>query len=76
MSWQERVGIDPAVMGGKPVIRGTRVPVQIIIGSLAGGMGVDEICRGYGVAQEDIQAALAYAAEALADERVHALPAG
>lgn len=76
MSWQERVGIDPAVMGGKPVMTGTRVPVQVIIGSLAGGMGVDEICREYGVAQEDIRAALAYAAEVLADERVHALPAG
>lgn len=76
MSWQERVGIDPAVMGGKPVIRGTRVPVQVIIGSLAGGMGVEEICREYGVAQEDIQAALAYAAQVLADERIHALPAG
>ncbi|HLC29839.1 MAG TPA: DUF433 domain-containing protein [Dehalococcoidia bacterium] len=76
MDWRERITNDPGIMGGKPVVRGTRVPVQVIIGSLAGGMGVEEICREYGVAQEDIQAALAYAAEVLADERVHALPAG
>ena len=76
MDWRERITIDPETMGGKPVVRGTRVPVQVIIGSLAGGMAVDEICREYRVAQEDIQAALAYAAEALADERVYALPVG
>ena len=39
-------------------------------------MAEDEICREYGVSHEDIEAALAYASEALADERVHALPAG
>lgn len=41
MKWQDRIiSIDPKVMGGKPVIRGTRVPVQVIVGSLAGGMSV------------------------------------
>ena len=76
MDWRERITIDPGIMGGKPVVRGTRVPVQVIMGSLAGGMAEDEICREYGVSHEDVEAALAYAAEVLADERVHALPAG
>lgn len=76
MDWREHITIDPEIMGGKPVVRGTRVPVQVIVGSLAGGMAVDEICHEYRVAKEDVQAALAYAAEALADERIHALPTG
>ncbi|MBI2303594.1 MAG: DUF433 domain-containing protein [Chloroflexi bacterium] len=74
MNWQERITINPEIMGGKPVIKGTRVPVQVVIGSLAGGMTVEEVCREYRLAQEDVLAALAYAAEALAEERLYALP--
>ena len=69
-----RIVIDSKVMGGKPVIKGTRVPVQVIVGALAGGMTKEKICKEYRVAAEDIQAALAYAAEALAQEKIHALP--
>ncbi|MGC9445435.1 MAG: DUF433 domain-containing protein [Candidatus Methanospirareceae archaeon] len=39
--------IDPEIRHGKPVIRGTRVPVELILGSLAGGMRVDEVAREY-----------------------------
>lgn len=74
MNWEERIAIDPKVMGGKPVIRGTRVPVQVIVGSLAGGSTVGEVCDGYKVTEEDVRAALAYAAEVLGQERLHALP--
>ncbi len=74
MSWQERITSDPEVMGGKPTIKHTRVPVQIIVGSLAGGMTVEDICHEYRVAPEDVRAALAYAAESLAEERLYALP--
>ena len=76
MTWQERIAIDPNVMGGKPVIRGTRVPVQTVVASLAGGDDVAHVCDQYGVTEDDVRAALAYAAEVLADERVYALPAG
>jgi len=69
-----RIVIDPKVMGGKPVILGTRVPVQVIVGALAGGMTREEVCKEYRVSLDDIQAALAYATEALAQEKVHALP--
>ncbi|MFZ5864154.1 MAG: DUF433 domain-containing protein [Nitrospirota bacterium] len=74
MASEERIVIDDRIMGGKPVIAGTRVPVQVIVGALAGGMSRDEICREYRITDADIQAALAYAAQALADEKVHAIP--
>jgi uncharacterized protein (DUF433 family) len=74
MQKKSRIVIDPKIMGGKPVIKGTRLPVQVIVGALAGGMTMVGICKEYRVTVEDVQAALAYAAEALADEKVHALP--
>ena len=74
MDWQERIAIDPKVMGGKPVIKGTRVPIQVIVGSLAGGDTVAEICEDYGITEDDVRAGLAYAAEMLSQERLHALP--
>lgn len=73
MGWQERIVFDEKIMGGKPVIKGTRVPVEVIIGSLAGGMTIEEVCDEYRVTPQDVQAALAYAAEVLSEEKVHAL---
>lgn len=57
-----RVVIDPRICHGKPVIRGTRTPVAIVVGSLAGGMSFEEIQREYELTSEDIRAALAFAA--------------
>ena len=57
----ERIVIDTEIQHGKPVIRGTRVPVTRIVGGLAGGMTEQEIMREYEVTQEDIRAALSYA---------------
>ena len=71
----DRIQIDPAICHGKPVIRGTRVPVSIILGSLAGGMTYDDVRREYDVSVEDIRAAMAWAAELVEEERHHALPA-
>ena len=59
----ERVIIDPEIQHGKPVIRGTRVPITRIVGGLAGGMTKEEIIREYEVTEEDIWAALNYACE-------------
>jgi uncharacterized protein (DUF433 family) len=67
-----RITIDPAVQHGKPVVRGTRVPVDIVVGSLAGGMTYAEIETEYGVTLADIQACLKYAAHALSEERLFA----
>jgi uncharacterized protein (DUF433 family) len=54
----DRISIDPAVQHGKPVIRGTRVPVARILGSLAGGMTQEQVVDEYGVTSDDIAAAL------------------
>ena len=72
-NWRSLIAMNPKILRGKPVIRGTRVPVRVIVGSLAAGMTVDEVCDEYSLKPEHVRAALAYAAEALADEEVHAL---
>ena len=75
MRWQDHVSVDPAVAHGKACIRGTRIPVAVVLANLAAGLSRDEILRSYpGLTPDSIQAALAYAAE-LARERVIALPA-
>ena len=70
----ERIIIDPEIQHGKPVIRGTRVPISRIVGGLAGGMTKEEIIREYGVTKEDIEASLSYAAELIESEEFHPLP--
>ena len=70
----KRIIIDPAIQHGKPVIRGTRIPITRIIGGLAGGMTKEEIMKEYEISQEDIQAALSYATELLEQEEFHPLP--
>ena len=61
MEIAERITIDKQVRFGKPVIKGTRVPVDLIIGKLAGGMTYDEIMSEYDLTRQDILAALDYA---------------
>lgn len=68
-----RIIIDEKVRFGKPVIKGTRVPVELIIGKLAGGMTYEEVMSEYDLTREDILAALDYAAKHLSDEEVRAL---
>jgi uncharacterized protein (DUF433 family) len=70
-----RIVIDPAIHHGKPVIRGTRVPVARILGSLAGGMNFQDICREYDVTDDDVRAAVKYAEELVEQETHHPLPA-
>jgi len=67
----QRISIDPKVMVGKPVIRGTRISVEIILHMLAQGIPEDNILKEYPrLKLEDIRAALAYAAQVLAHEDV------
>lgn len=73
VDWKKRIEINPDIMGGKPVIKGTRVPVEVIVGGLAGGMTIDEVCREYRVKEEDVRAALAYATETLSEEHLIAV---
>lgn len=71
---KDRIIIDPSIRHGKPVIRGTRVPVHRVIGSLAGGSDPNEVCMEYAITDEDLRAALAYAEELNEDEEAHPLP--
>lgn len=74
MPWQDRITIDPAVLTGKPVITGTRLAVEFILDLLAEGWTHEQILQNYPpLADEDIQAALHYAAETLKHERVYPL---
>jgi uncharacterized protein (DUF433 family) len=73
-SMNDRIIIDPNICHGKPVIRGTRMPVAFVVGSLAGGMDFKEIEREYQLTADDIRAALAFAAERLDAEQYHPLP--
>ena len=72
MKMNERIVIDPEIQHGKPVIRGTRVPVTRIVGGLAGGMAKEEIMQEYEVTEEDIGAALSYATELIETEEYNA----
>jgi uncharacterized protein (DUF433 family) len=64
----EQITIDPAIQGGKPVIPGTRMPVHIILGSLGGGMSIEDVCDEYYLTPDQVRAALAYAAEVVGSE--------
>lgn len=70
---EDRIVIDPNICHGRPVIRGTRVPVALIVGSLAGGMGFEEIQREYDLTAADIRAALHFAGELVDREQFHPL---
>jgi uncharacterized protein (DUF433 family) len=72
---EDRVVIDPKICHGKPVIRGTRTPVALVVGGLAGGMSFEDVQREYDLTIEDVQAALRFAGELLDQEQHHPLPA-
>lgn len=70
----QRIEVDPQIMLGKPVIKGTRIPVELILRKLASLVSPAEILRDYPkLTEQDIQAALLYAAEALSTEEVISL---
>jgi len=74
MTWQERIEINPEILTGKPIIKGTRISVEHIIDLLAGGWSFEEIVENYpNVTQEDIRACLAYAGARLHAEKVYPL---
>ena len=75
MRWQDHITVNPLVVHGKACIRGTRIPVAVVLANLAEGLSPDAIIQSYpSLTTEGIQAALAYASD-LAQERVLPLPA-
>ena len=69
-----RIVLAPKICHGKPVIRGTRVPVARVIGYLAGGMSFENVQQDFDLSPEDVRAALDYAAELVGNEQHHPLP--
>jgi uncharacterized protein (DUF433 family) len=74
MNYKDHISISPTVMAGKPVIRNTRIPVELIVRMLAQGIDEESILADYpNLERMDIRAALAYAADSLSNEAVFTL---
>jgi uncharacterized protein (DUF433 family) len=70
--WEDRIVADPTILVGKPVIKGTRLSVEFVVGLLAQGWSENEVLSNYpGITREDLLACLAYAQDRLKDERVY-----
>ena len=75
MSWQDRITIDPNVLVGKPIIKGTRISVEFVVDLLGRGWTIEQVLQEYDhLTREDVQACLAYASEVLKSEKVYLLP--
>lgn len=69
MDWHNRIVYDPEILVGKPVIKGTRISVELILGWLANGWTFEQLLESYPhITREDILAALSFAAERLHEE--------
>jgi uncharacterized protein (DUF433 family) len=75
MDWRERITVNPKVLVGKPIVKGTRISVEFVIDLLARGWTTEEILKEYNhLKPEDVQACLAYASDMLKAERVYVTP--
>ncbi len=75
MNWRDRIVIDPEILAGKPVIKGTRIAVEFVLELLANGWTEAQILENYPqLTHEDILAALQYTTELLKEEKVYILP--
>lgn len=76
MEWQQRIEVNPKVLVGKPVVKGTRIAVAQVLEMLAAGVSESEILANYpGLRGDDLRACVAYAAEIVASEKVYPLSA-
>jgi uncharacterized protein (DUF433 family) len=73
MNWHDYITVDPAVLVGEPVVRGSRLAVEFILGLIAQGWPEDEIMRNYRLTRDQVRACAAYAQERLSEERAFAL---
>lgn len=75
MNWRDRIVINPGILVGKPIVKGTRLSVDFVIEPLGRGYSQQQVLEQHDhLTAEDIQACLAYASEVLKAERVHAIP--
>ena len=76
MDWKDRITVDPEVLVGKPVVKGTRLAVEFVVDLLAQGWSEQDVLRNYpGLTKADVQACLAYASAVLHAEKVYLLKA-
>ncbi len=68
-----RISVNEKIRFGKPVISGTRIPIDLILGKLAGGMTYEEVIEEYEITKEDILAILDYASKTLSTEEIRAV---
>ena len=74
MNYKKYITVNPKILVGKPIITGTRIPVELILKMLAEGMNINEIITGYPrLTKKDIQAAIWYAKELVEEERIYPL---
>ncbi len=74
MSWRDRIVIDPAILVGKPVIKGTRIALEFVLELMAEGWTREQIVRNYPhLTEEDLRAVLHYASDLMKGERVYPL---
>ena len=77
MTWQAHLTTDPAVLAGKPVVRGTRLAVDFLLGLFAAGWTQDQVLASYPqLTPEGLRAVFAYAAEVTHDEALHSMRHG
>lgn len=70
-SYKDRITVDPEIMLGKPVIKGTRITVELILKKLSEGMTMEELLKAYPqLTKEDILAAIAYSADVISQEEL------
>jgi uncharacterized protein (DUF433 family) len=74
-AWQDRIELNPEVLTGKPIVRGTRLAVEYVLDMIASGVAEEEVLANHPrLTHEDILACVAYATEVLKSERVYPLP--
>lgn len=74
MSWQERIELNPSILAGKPVVKGTRIAVELVVDLLGQGWTEEALLKNYPtLTAADIRACLQYASAALQNEKVYPL---
>ena len=74
MNWREYIVVDPAVLVGKPVIKGTRISVELLLDRFADGWSYDDVLGAYPhLTREQVQAAVAFASELFKEEKYVAI---
>jgi len=76
MGWQERIEVNPKILVGKPIIKGTRISVEQVLDLLSSGATVDDVVRDYPhVSRDDVLACVAFAADTIRSERTYPVSA-